>query len=61
LPAAATIAPRGTYPRAQMCEYPVDHLDVYDGPGRDKMLTEQIDFARRAVERKSWSRAGMPM
>jgi hypothetical protein len=36
-------------------------LDVYDGPGRDKMLTEQIDFARRAVERKSWSRAGMPM
>jgi hypothetical protein len=24
-------------------------LDVYDGPGRDELLTDQIDFARRAV------------
>jgi hypothetical protein len=44
-----------------MREYPVDHLDVYDGPERDELLTDQIGFARRAVERKSWSRAGMPM
>jgi pimeloyl-ACP methyl ester carboxylesterase len=35
--------------RAELREYPVDHLDVYDGPGRDKMLSDQIDFARRAV------------
>jgi pimeloyl-ACP methyl ester carboxylesterase len=48
-------------PRAELREYPVDHLDVYDGPGRDKMLSDQIDFARRAVERKSSSRSGMPM
>ena len=48
-------------PRAELREYPVDHLDVYDGPGRDELLTDQIDFARRAVERKSSSRAGMPM
>jgi len=36
-------------PRAELREYPVDHLDVYDGPGRDELLTDQIDFARRAV------------
>jgi len=48
-------------PRAELREYPVDHLDVYDGPGRDELLTDQIDFARRAVERKSSSRAGMPI
>jgi uncharacterized protein len=48
-------------PRAELREYPVDHLDVYDGPGRDELLSDQIDFARRAVERKSSSRAGMPI
>jgi uncharacterized protein len=37
-------------PRAELREYPVDHLDVYDGPGRDEMLADQIDFARRAVD-----------
>jgi uncharacterized protein len=37
--------------QAELREYPVDHLDVYDGPGRDEMLADQIDFARRAVGR----------
>jgi uncharacterized protein len=37
--------------QAELREYQVDHLDVYDGPGRDEMLADQIDFARRAVGR----------
>jgi hypothetical protein len=48
-------------PRAELRDYPVDHLDVHDGPGRDELLSDQMDFARRAVERNSASRAGMPM
>jgi uncharacterized protein len=39
--------------RAELREYPVDHLDVYDGPGRDAMLADQIDFARRALDEVS--------
>lgn len=38
---------------AELREYPVDHMDVYDGAGRDDMLVDQIDFARRAVEQIS--------
>ena len=38
-------------PRAELREYPVDHLDVYDGPERDKVLADQIDFAQRVVGR----------
>jgi uncharacterized protein len=37
--------------QAELREYQVDHLDVYDRPGRDEILTDQIDFARRAVGR----------
>jgi pimeloyl-ACP methyl ester carboxylesterase len=39
--------------RAELREYPVDHLDVYDGRGRDAMLADQIDFARRALDEVS--------
>ena len=38
--------------RAVLREYPVDHLDVYDGHGREEVLADQIDFAQRAVKRK---------
>lgn len=38
--------------RAQLREYPVDHMSVYVGSGREMLLADQIDFARRAVERK---------
>jgi uncharacterized protein len=36
-------------PQAELREYPVDHLDIYDGPRRDEMLADQIDFALRVV------------
>ena len=39
--------------RAELREYAVDHLDVYDGRGRDAMLADQIDFARRALDEVS--------
>ena len=38
---------------AELREYPVDHLDVYDGGGRDAMLADQIDFVRRALDEVS--------
>jgi uncharacterized protein len=37
--------------QAEFREYPVDHLDVYERPGRDEILADQIDFARRTVGR----------
>jgi alpha-beta hydrolase superfamily lysophospholipase len=41
--AAARRAPRG-----ELHTYPgVDHFDVYDGPGHEALLTDQIEFLRR--------------
>ena len=37
--------------QAEFREYPVDHLDVYERPGCDEILADQIDFARRTVGR----------
>ena len=33
--------------RAELREYPVDHLDVYAGPGQERALADQLDFLRR--------------
>ncbi len=34
-------------PRAELCEYPVDHLDVYAGAWQQRALADQLDFLRR--------------
>ncbi|WSA81838.1 alpha/beta hydrolase [Streptomyces sp. NBC_01799] len=35
--------------RAELREYPWDHLDVYVGPGQEQALADQLDFLRRAL------------
>ncbi|MCX4515131.1 alpha/beta hydrolase [Streptomyces sp. NBC_01619] len=35
--------------RAELREYPWDHLDVYVGPGQAQALADQLDFLRRAL------------
>lgn len=36
-------------PRAELREYPFDHLGVYAGPGHERALADQLDFLRRAL------------
>jgi len=40
----------------ELREYPVDHLDVYAGPGQERVLADQLDFLRRSL--RSASRPG---
>ncbi|MFG3224712.1 alpha/beta hydrolase [Kitasatospora sp. NPDC048194] len=48
-PHAARRTARRAGPRAELLEYPVDHLDVYAGPAQRDVLTDQIDFLTRAL------------
>ncbi|MFD7966696.1 alpha/beta hydrolase [Streptomyces zaomyceticus] len=38
---------------AQLREYPVDHLDVYDGPGQARALADQLDFLTHRLDPRS--------
>ncbi|MEV7566412.1 alpha/beta hydrolase [Streptomyces tanashiensis] len=49
-PAAARRAARKAGRWAHLREYPVDHLDVYAGPGQRRALADQLDFLARALE-----------
>lgn len=35
--------------RAELREYPFDHLDVYLSPGQEQALADQLDFLRRTL------------
>lgn len=35
---------------ALLREYPVDHLDVYDGPWQQQVLTDQLEFLTRVLD-----------
>lgn len=45
--AAARKAARRAGYRAQLREYPADHLDFYDGPWQQRVLADQLDFLQR--------------
>ncbi|MEU2354862.1 alpha/beta fold hydrolase [Streptomyces misionensis] len=34
----------------ELLEYPVDHLDVYAGPGQRRVLADQLDFLARVLD-----------
>ncbi|GAA2194233.1 alpha/beta hydrolase [Streptomyces bangladeshensis] len=36
--------------RGELREYPVDHLDVYAGPGQRRVLADQLDFLARVLD-----------
>ncbi len=48
-PAAGRRAAAKAGPRAELREYPVDHLDVYAGAWQERALADQLDFLRRAA------------
>lgn len=48
-PGAARRTARKAGPLAQLREYPVDHFDVYDGPGQQKALADQVSFLSRVL------------
>ena len=50
-PAAGRRAAAKAGPRAELREYPVDHLDVYAGAWQERALADQLDFLRRARAR----------
>ena len=35
--------------RAELREYPVDHVDVYVGAWQERALADQLDFLRRCL------------
>lgn len=49
-PDAARRTARRAGRRAELREYPVDHLDVYAGPGQQQALTDQVDFLTRILD-----------
>ncbi len=42
---------------AQLCEYPVDHFDVYDGHWQEQALADQITFLSRHLTRATSQKA----
>lgn len=46
-PGAARRAAKKAGHLAQLCEYPVDHFDVYDGPWQQQALADQLAFMRQ--------------
>jgi pimeloyl-ACP methyl ester carboxylesterase len=40
-----TAARAGRY--GELCEYPIDHFDVYDGPEQQAVMADQIEFLGR--------------
>ncbi|GAA3168280.1 MULTISPECIES: alpha/beta hydrolase [Streptomyces] len=49
-PDAARRTARKTGQRAQLREYPVDHLDVYAGPGQQRVLADQLAFLTQTLD-----------
>ena len=49
-PVAARRTAKKAGASALLCEYPVDHFDVYDGPWQQRMLRDQIGFLTRVLE-----------
>ncbi|MFE9741300.1 alpha/beta hydrolase [Streptomyces sp. NPDC006477] len=48
-PDAARRTARKAGRRAELHQYPVDHLDVYAGPGQRHVLVDQLDFLTRVL------------
>ncbi|WP_328412313.1 alpha/beta hydrolase [Nocardia sp. NBC_00403] len=48
-PAAARRAVAEAGAGAELCEYPIDHLDVHAGPALQRALADQLDFLRRRL------------
>lgn len=48
-PQAARRAAAKAGARGELREYPVDHLDVYAGPGQERALADQLAFLRRCL------------
>ncbi|MEU0404511.1 alpha/beta hydrolase [Streptomyces sp. NPDC006197] len=48
-PEAARRTAERVGPWAQLRSYPVDHLDVYAGPGQERALADQLDFLTRCL------------
>ncbi|MFC8009416.1 alpha/beta hydrolase [Streptomyces cinereoruber] len=49
-PDAARRTARKAGRRAELHQYPVDHLDVYAGPGQRHVLADQLDFLIRVLD-----------
>lgn len=48
-PAAARRTAAGAGGHAEVRSYPVDHFDVYDGPGQKQVLVDQIEFLEKVL------------
>ncbi|MFF8567363.1 alpha/beta hydrolase [Streptomyces albidoflavus] len=48
-PSAARRTARLAGAGAELCAYPVDHFDVYDGPWQRQALADQLHFLRRTL------------